>query len=169
MSEATKRGEGTPEDANCVPTGGSAAATPQARGGDITVEQVQALITRGPFHQWLGLEVLSVGDGEIEIKAAWRDEWVVNPDRKYTHGGILAALVDLTADWALVSRTGRGVPTIDMRIDYHRAAMPGDLVARGRLVKWGSQFSVAEAQVFDKDGALVASGRGVYFTAPPKA
>ena len=135
----------------------------------LSVEQVQALITRAPFHQWLGLEVLSVGDGEIEIRATWRDEWVVNPDRKYTHGGILAALVDLTADWALVSRTGRGVPTIDMRIDYHRAAMPGDLVARGKLVKWGSQYSVAEAQVFDKDKALIASGRGVYFTAPPKA
>ena len=169
MSEASKSGEGPPRDANSAPTGGSAAVTPQAWGGDISVEQVQALIARGPFHQWLGIEVLTVGEGEIEIRATWRDEWVVNPDRRYTHGGILAALVDLTADWALVSRTGRGVPTIDMRIDYHRAAMPGDLVARGKLVKWGSQYSVSEAQVFDKDGALVASGRGVYFTAPPKA
>ena len=135
----------------------------------LSTEQVQALIARAPFHQWLGLEVLSVGDGEIEIRAAWREEWIVNPDRRYTHGGILAALVDLTADWALVSRTGRGVPTIDMRIDYHRAAMPGDLVARGKLVKWGSQYSVSEAQVFDKEGTLIASGRGVYLTAPPRA
>ena len=135
----------------------------------ITRDEVQARITRGPFHRWLGLEVVAVGDGEIEVRATWREEWVVNPDRGYTHGGILAALVDLTADWALVSRTGRGVPTIDMRVDYHRAAMPGDLVARGKLVKWGGQFAVAEAQVFDKDGALVASGRGVYSTAPPKA
>lgn len=134
----------------------------------LTIEQVQALITRGPFHRWLGLDVLSVADGAIEIRAKWREEWVVNPDRGYTHGGILAALIDLTADWALVSRTGRGVPTIDMRVDYHRAAMPGDLVARGKLVKWGSQYAVAEAQVIDKDGALVASGRGVYLTAPPK-
>ena len=135
----------------------------------LTVEQVQSLIARGPFHRWLGLEVVRVGEGEIEIKATWREEWVVNPERKYTHGGILAALVDLTADWALVSRTGRGVPTIDMRVDYHRAAMPGDLTARGKLVRWGSQYAVSEAQVLDKDGALIASGRGVYFTAPPKA
>lgn len=135
----------------------------------LTAEQVQAMISRGPFHQWLGLEVLRVGEGEIEIRAAWREEWVVNPDRRYTHGGILAALVDLAADWALVSKTGRGVPTIDMRIDYHRAAMPGDLTARGKLVKWGSQYAVSEARVFDKDEVLVASGRGVYFTVPPKA
>ena len=46
--------------------------------------------------------------------------------------------------------------------------MPGDLIAKGRIVKAGGQFSVSEAQVFDKDGALVASGRGVYLTAPPK-
>jgi uncharacterized protein (TIGR00369 family) len=135
----------------------------------LTAEQVQAMISRGPFHQWLGLEVLRVGQGEIEIRAAWREEWVVNPDRRYTHGGILAALVDLAADWALVSKTGRGVPTIDMRIDYHRAAMPGDLTARGKLLKWGNQYAVSEAQVYDKDEVLVASGRGVYSTAPPKA
>ncbi len=135
----------------------------------LTAEKVQAMLTRGPFHQWLGIEVLSVGEGEISLKATWREEWVVNPDRKYTHGGILATLVDLTADWALVSKAGRGVPTVDIRVDYHRAAMPGDLTAKGKVVKWGSQFSVAEAQVFDKDNVLVASGRGVYLTAAPKS
>ena len=135
----------------------------------ISTEQVQQLLTRGPYHQWLGLKVLKVERDAIEIKALWREEWVVNPDKRYTHGGILAALVDLAADWALVSRMGRGVPTIDMRIDYHRAAMPGDLVAKGRVVKSGGQFSVSEAEVYDKDGALVASGRGTYFTAQPKS
>ena len=29
---------------------------------DMTLEQVQALITRAPFHQWLGLTVVAVGD-----------------------------------------------------------------------------------------------------------
>jgi len=133
-----------------------------------SIEAVQKLITRGPFHQWLGLRVKKVEEGLIELRATWREEWVVNPDKRYTHGGVLAALVDLAADWALVARTGRGVPTLDMRVDYHRPAMPGDLLARGRAIKWGSQFSVAQAEVFDKDDALVASGRGLYFTAPPK-
>jgi uncharacterized protein (TIGR00369 family) len=134
----------------------------------LTLEQIQALITRAPFHQWLGLTVLAVGDDSIEIKATWREEWVVNVERRYTHGGILAALIDLAADFALVKQTGRGVPTIDMRIDYHRAAMPGDLIARGKVIRGGSQFSTAEAEIFDLDGKLIASGRGTYFTAPPK-
>jgi uncharacterized protein (TIGR00369 family) len=135
---------------------------------DITLEQVQALVTRAPFHQWLGLTVVAFGDDSIEIKATWREEWVVNIERRYTHGGILAALIDLAADFALVKQTGRGVPTIDMRIDYHRAAMPGDLIARGKVIRAGSQFSTAEAEISDLDGKLIASGRGTYFTAPPK-
>ena len=75
----------------------------------------------------------------------------------------------VAADWALIRRTGRGVPTIDLRVDYHSAAMPGDLTARGKIVKFGSQFTTSEAHVFDSQGKLLASGRGTYFTAPPKS
>ena len=136
---------------------------------EMTVERVQELVSRGPYHEWLGIKVKAVHDDGIELTATWREEWVVNPERRYTHGGVLAALIDLAADWALVKRTGRGVPTIDMRVDYHAAAMPGDLTVKGRVVRAGGQFSTAEASVYDSDGKLLASGRGTYFTAPPKA
>jgi uncharacterized protein (TIGR00369 family) len=135
---------------------------------DITLEKVQALVTRGPYHQWLGLKVTALHDDGVELTATWREEWVVNPDRGYTHGGVLAALVDLGADWAMVRKTGRGVPTIDLRVDYHSVAMPGDLTVRGKVVRMGSQISTAEAFVYDAQGKLLASGRGTYLTAPPK-
>lgn len=131
---------------------------------DLTAADVDAMITKGPFHQWLGLKVTALGEDTIEIRATWREEWKVHPERPYTHGGILATLLDLAADWALVKRTGRGVPTIDMRVDYHAAAMPGDLIVKGRVLKPGSQFAAAESQVFDLDGKLLASGRATYFT-----
>jgi uncharacterized protein (TIGR00369 family) len=134
----------------------------------ISIEEAQALVTRAPYHQWLGLKVEAVGQGEITIRATWREEWVVNLERRYTHGGILAALVDLAADWALGVELGRGIPTVDMRVDYHRAAMPGDLICKGRVVRQGGMVSVAEASIYDLDGKLCASGRGVYLTAPPK-
>jgi len=133
----------------------------------MTPAEVEAKLLRGPFHQWLGLKVPEVGDGTITITATWRREWVVNADAGYTHGGILATLVDLTADWALVSRTGRGVPTVDMRVDYHRAAMQHDLTCKGRVVKAGKALAVCEAEIFDDEGRLLASGRSVY--AMPKA
>jgi uncharacterized protein (TIGR00369 family) len=136
---------------------------------EITLERVQEIVTRGPYHQWLGLKVIAVHDDAVEIKATWREEWVVNTERRYTHGGILAALVDLGADWAMVKKLGRGVPTIDLRVDYHAAALPGDLTVRGKVIRMGRQFSTAEAQVLDAQGKLLASGRGTYFTAPPSA
>ena len=135
---------------------------------ELTLEKVQALVTRAPYHQWLGLKVIAVHDDGIELKATWREEWVVNVERRYTHGGVLAALIDLGADWAMVKKLGRAVPTIDMRVDYHSAAMPGDLTCRGKVVKVGSEFSSSESFVFDTSGKLLASGRGTYFTARPK-
>ena len=135
----------------------------------MTIDKLQQIISRGPFNQWLNFTILTIDAEGIELKAAWREEWVVNPDRRYTHGGILAAIVDVAADYAIAAQLGRPVPTIDLRVDYHKAAMPGDLTAKAKIVRSGSQYSTAEAYVYDREGALVASGRGTYFTAPPKA
>ena len=91
---------------------------------DLTLEQIQALITRAPFHQWLGLTVVAATTtASRSRRSGARNGWST-PSAAYTHGGILAALIDLAADWAMVKQTGRGVPTIDLRVDYHRAAMP---------------------------------------------
>ena len=70
-----------------------------------SVEDVQKLISRGPYHQWLGLKVVAVHEDGIELTATWREEWVVNPERRYTHGGVLAALIDLAADWVYTELT----------------------------------------------------------------
>jgi uncharacterized protein (TIGR00369 family) len=134
----------------------------------ITLEKLQQLMTRGPFNQWLNLTILKADAGGVEVKAAWREEWVVHPERRYTHGGVLAAIVDVAADFAIAAQLGHPVPTIDIRVDYHKAAMPGDLVAKAKVVRMGGQFSTAEAYLYDTEGKLVASGRGTYFTAPPK-
>ncbi len=133
-----------------------------------TMESLERRLAVGPFNRWLGFKVLKMDESGLELKATWREDWVVNPERRYTHGGILAAIIDVAADYAIAVQLGRPVPTIDIRVDYHKAAMPGDLTAKARVVRMGSQYSTAEASVYDKDGVLVASGRGTYFTAPPK-
>ena len=135
---------------------------------EMTIERVQTMIARAPYHQWLGLKVSAIHDDGIELTATWREEWVVNPERRYTHGGVLAALIDLAADWAMIKKLGRPVPTIDLRVDFHNPAMPGDLKCRGKIVKVGNQFSSSESFVFDASGTLLASGRGTYFSAQPK-
>ncbi len=132
-----------------------------------TVESLEQRLAVGPFNRWLGFKVLKMDEGGLELKATWREEWVVNPDRRYTHGGILAAIIDVAADYAIAVQIGRPVPTIDIRVDYHKAAMPGDLIAKAKIVRSGGQYSTAEAYIYDQEGALVASGRGTYYTAPP--
>lgn len=132
----------------------------------MTLEEAQALVSRGPYLRWLGLQVLELGPDIITAKASWREEWVANPVLGQTHGGILAALIDFAADFALLGSIGHPVPTIDMRVDYHRLTKQCDLVVKGCVIKLGKQFSVCEAHVFDDSQRLVASGRGAYITAP---
>ena len=133
-----------------------------------TMESLEQRLAVGPFNRWLGFKVLKMDDSGLELKATWREDWVVGLERGYTHGGILASIIDVAADYAIAVQLGRPVPTIDLRVDYHKAAMPGDLIAKAKVVRMGGQYSTAEAYVYDKDGTLVASGRGTYFTMTPK-
>jgi uncharacterized protein (TIGR00369 family) len=75
----------------------------------LTLEQVEAIVTRAPYHKWLGLKVIAVHDDGIELKATWREEWVVNVERRFTHGGILAALIDLGADSPVAALLPKGM------------------------------------------------------------
>ena len=133
----------------------------------MTADSLQAIIARSPFLSWLGLQVLQLEEDYVEVKATWREEWVANPTIGQTQGGILAALIDFAADYALFARLHRPVPTIDMRVDYHKLAKRGDLIAKGRVIKFGRQISVCEAQIVDADDALIASGRGTFLTSTP--
>jgi uncharacterized protein (TIGR00369 family) len=128
-------------------------------------EELQARLLKAPFHQWLGLSVEDVTPDEITVRARWREEFVVNAEGGYTHGGILATLIDVVADYALAARLGRPFPTVDLRVDYHRPAMRGDLICKAKILRVGGQVSSAEASIFDSGGRLLASGRGVYLTA----
>ena len=129
-----------------------------------TADELQTRLVANHFNEWMGLKIVGLDEDKIEITMTWRDEMISNPKARVTHGGILGALVDVTADFMIAAKLGAPAPTVDMRIDYHRAAMPGDLKAVGRIIRIGGTFSTAEAEVFDGDCKLVASGRGLYFS-----
>ena len=131
----------------------------------ISAEKLEQRLIANPFNAWMGLRILKLTDDEIEIGMTWREEMISNPKARITHGGILGALIDVAADFMIAAKVGTPVPTVDLRIDYHRAAAPGDLKAIARIVRIGGTNSVAEARILDADGRLIASGRGVYFTA----
>lgn len=131
-------------------------------------DQLQERLLQSPFHQWLALDVTEVNEEEIVIRVPWRNEFVVNVKAGYMHGGILATIIDVVGDYAVAAKLGRPFPTVDMRVDYHRAALEGDIFAQGRVIKLGRLFAVAEATVLDSEDNLLASGRAVYAVAAPK-
>ena len=92
---------------------------------------LQKRITPAPFRQWLDIRVSEVNEDGIRISVPWRQEFVVNPKRKYAHGGILATLIDIAT-------------------------------VEARVLNMGRTFSTAEAIIYDSEGRLLASERGVY-------
>jgi uncharacterized protein (TIGR00369 family) len=134
----------------------------------VTMEKLQERLTANPFNAWMGLTILKLDEESIEIRMTWREEMISNPSARITHGGILGALVDVGADFMIAAKTGAPAPTVDLRVDYHRAATPGDLRVVGRIIRMGGTFSTSEAEVYDSEDRLIASGRGLYYTAPAK-
>mgnify|MGYP003389256189 FL=1 len=134
----------------------------------VTKEALQERMTANPFNNWMGMEIQELTEDELIVTITWRDEMISNPKARYTHGGILGAMIDTVADFAIAAKVGIPVPTVDLRVDYHRAAAPGDLKCVARVIKLGGTNSVAEGYVYDGDDKLVASGRGTYFTAAAK-
>jgi uncharacterized protein (TIGR00369 family) len=134
-------------------------------GSLLDIETIQAMADSCPFNVWLGLRVLAVGQGTVKLSARWRDEMMGAQGRKLVHGGVLAALVDATAGYAIAAARGHASPTVDLRTDYHRIARQADFVLEGAVIKTGRTIGTAEARIFDVDGHLVVSGRATFLTA----
>jgi uncharacterized protein (TIGR00369 family) len=80
------------------------------------------------------------------------------------HGGVIASLIDIAGDFALIAVLGYGVPTINFRVDYLRPAMHSDLLAVARVRRAGRTVGVVDIDVADSSGRLIALGRGCYGT-----
>lgn len=115
-----------------------------------------------PFQQFFNLRAKKTGDGEVEVVFPFRPEFCRAGDSDMIHGGVISTLIDIAGDYAVAAVVGGGVPTIDLRIDYLRPAVGTDLTAKARAVKVGRTVAVADVEVFDDQGRMVAAGRGAY-------
>ena len=79
------------------------------------------------------------------------------------HGGAIAALADTAACWALVMRLGRGLPTVNLRVDYLRFAQ-SDLTATATVRRQGRRVGVVDVDIHDASDRLVAIARGSFGT-----
>jgi len=74
------------------------------------------------------------------------------------HGGILATLADTVAAIAAFTTAPRGteIATIEMKINFLEAVHGGVVRAEGRVLRTGRNFVVAECEIHNEDGSMVA-------------
>jgi uncharacterized protein (TIGR00369 family) len=119
-----------------------------------------------PFQKFLGLELLRTEEGLVELRLPFRPEFRRLNGEDAIHGGILSAVIDIAGDYAVMTRCAGDVPTVDLRVDYLRPAS-GNLVVVARAVKVGRTLGVADVEVRDEEGRVVALGRGTYLVPKP--
>ncbi|HWP89486.1 MAG TPA: PaaI family thioesterase [Burkholderiales bacterium] len=124
-----------------------------------------ALFAASPFMSTLHLEVLTMdyAKTELSVRMPLRPEFERRVGTKQFHGGALAALIDVTGDFALGMMLGGGVPTINLRVDYLKPAVGDGLTAIARVRRTGKTAAVVDIDVMDEKGSVVALGRGTYY------
>ncbi|MCI4665095.1 MAG: PaaI family thioesterase [Neomegalonema sp.] len=84
----------------------------------------------------------------------------------YVHGGIHMILLDTVAGYAgtrcAYPGRWRRVVTVSLTTNFIGAASSGRLIAEGRVTGGGRKTYFADATVRDANGALLASGSGVF-------
>jgi uncharacterized protein (TIGR00369 family) len=112
---------------------------------------------RARFNSWLGLEVISAAEGEVELHLAWREEF--GQYAGYLHVGIVGALIDTACGFAAYTLSG-SVLGSQFSVRCLRPAIAKTFVARGRVVKPGKQqvFVMAEIASLDAPERLLAIG-----------
>jgi uncharacterized protein (TIGR00369 family) len=128
-------------------------------------ERFMQLLQLPRYHQFLGLECVAAEEDSVKLRLPFREDFLADEAGTYVHGGVIASLIDVAGDFALVTTFGRGLPTVDLRVDYMRPALKEDLIATAIVVKKGRTLSVCDIVIENDAGKKIAVGRALYSTA----
>ena len=123
-----------------------------------------------PYAPALSLEMEEIGDGRAVISMPYDLALVGDPATGVIHGGAVSGLMDTTGGAAVMSHpsTPGGTATIDLRIDYMRAATPGQrIVARADVYHITRSVAFVRAVALDEDPENpVATATGAFTVEP---
>ena len=118
----------------------------------------------GP-HVWrtLGYRRTRTEPGRMEIEWDASDDYTF-PDGdggSIVHGGLVGTVLDtaMGGACATVLEDGESFLTADLRVEFLRSARPGLLRAEGRVVRKTRRVAFCAADLYDSDGAHLASAR----------
>lgn len=105
---------------------------------------------------------MDAGESRMELEATERH---ANP-MGTLHGGILCDLADAAMGTAYYStlEDGESFTTLELKINFLRPFWTGRLVALGRVVSRGRTVGLAECDIHDAAGCLVARATSTCMT-----
>jgi uncharacterized protein (TIGR00369 family) len=112
------------------------------------------------------MELLELERGEAKFRLPYDAKLVGNPDTWVLHGGAITALLDAASGASVFAALTDWVPiaTLDLRIDYLRAAEPGrDVVCHATCYKRTRNVAFTRAIAYHDDPAdPIASSVGTF-------
>ncbi|WP_420569581.1 PaaI family thioesterase [Thalassovita sp.] len=126
----------------------------------------QQFISAIPHAKALGMEFTIIGEGRAEMRMPYDERFIGDPKTGVIHGGAVFALLDTTCGAAVMShpKAPGGTATIDLRIDYMRAATPGQAIrTRAHCYRITKTVAFVRAEALDDDEDLpVATASGAF-------
>lgn len=119
-----------------------------------------------PHAHALGMKLLELENGLARIEMPYDAKFIGDPDTGVLHGGAVSSLIDTCCGAAaLCHPSNRGsTATLDLRIEYMRAATPGQtVVARAECYHVTRNVAFVRATATDDDQENpVASASGTF-------
>ncbi len=109
-----------------------------------------------PHARVLGIRAAEIGPAFAVCVLPYRDELIGDPGRRVVFGGAITTLIDHTSGLAVACALEEltSIATIDLRVDYLRAATPGhDLYARSECYRVTRAVAFVRAIAYDRDPA----------------
>src|SRR5690606_13451289 len=99
------------------------------------------------------MRVVETGPGTAVLTLPYHEELIGDPQRRVVFGGVITTLIDQASGLAVACAMEElaAIATIDLRVDYLRAAEPGcDLFARSECYKLTRNVAFVRATAWER-------------------